>query len=531
MRSLTIPILGALFVIGCDDTESGGTGAGGGGAGGEGGTGSGGAPTLQFSACPLVETEPFSTPPTGPLSLTFGEGLSPFSEWLALADQIPAMSAAMAECGTMAVPADWNDPQSGTIEVFVKRYPAAVQPATGQLWMLEGGPGFPSATMEHTAFLLASQNLTLDIYLPDHRATGRSTFADCKASNGADCATEIPHLRGLTTTGAARDLAALIDATDTGGDVFVYGVSYGTYWAQRYLHIRPEQPTAVVLDSVVPVVFDFAEFDRGFDDKAHEVLELCAADATCSAKLGADPIARAQEVIDTADSPCALFPMPQLHFGGLVGGDYFDRLLLPATIYRFLRCDAGDQEWLATVADYHEWFWGLFSAGFSSTVQRNVMYSELWQTDATVDDLMEARKDMLAFDASATWAIEASTWPRYPRDEYYGKWPTTPAPILVLQGGLDARTPFGSVVSAQYSGANQYYVELPIAVHGVLGSLGSPMADLASAGCGARIMQSFLDDPSQPPETSCIGGLAPIDFANPPPEWMALVGIDDLWEN
>ncbi|MBK6520297.1 MAG: hypothetical protein IPM79_28640 [Polyangiaceae bacterium] len=44
-------------------------------------------------------------------------------------------------------------------------------------------------------------------------------------------------------------------------------------------------------------------------------------------------------------------------------------------------------------------------------------------------------------------------------------------------------------------------------------------------------MQSFLADPSQPPDTSCIEGMAPTDFANPPAEWLALVGVGDLWEN
>ncbi len=535
VRSLVITILCALVVIGCDDAESGATGGGGTGAGGAGAssaTGSGGAaPTVQFSPCPLVDTELLGPPPSGPLPYRFDEGLSPINESLAFADQIPAMSTAMAECGTLPVPADWNDPAKGTIDVFVQRYPAAVQPATGQLWMLQGGPGYPGSTMAPLAFLLASQNPTLDIYLPDHRGTGRSAFADCTASNYAACATEIPHLSGLTTTGAARDLAALIDATATGADVFVYGVSYGTYWAQRYLHIRPEQPTAVVLDSVVPVVFDFAEFDRNFDDKAHAVLELCATDATCSAKLGGDPIARAREVIDAPDSPCALLPMPQLYFGGLVGGDFFDRLLLPAAIYRSLRCDPGDQEWFEAVAAYHEWYAAPSWAGFSSTLQRNVMYSEMWQSDASVDEILAARQDMIAFDLSAYWAIAASKWPHYPRDEYYGKWPSTPAPILILQGGLDARTPYGDVASAQYSGANQYYVELPTAAHGLIDALISPMADLTSVGCGTQIIQSFLANPSHPPDTSCIAAMAPIDFANPPPEWLALVGIDDLWEN
>lgn len=514
-------------LAGCDTVEPA---SGGGGAGGAGGGGA--SPALAFTPCPLRETEPFTTPASGPVSDDgFKGGLSPVGEWLAYADQNPAMTAAMAECATLTVPADWNDPNGDSIEVFVKRYPAATQPATGQLWMLEGGPGYPSATMEHTAFLLAADNPTLDIYLPDHRGTGRSTFLECTLHPASKCKEAIPHLDGFTTTAAARDLAALIDATRDGTPVFVYGVSYGTYWAQRYLLLRPEQPAAVILDSLVPVVFDFAAFDRNFDDKARAVLQLCAADPTCSAKLGGDPFARAQEVIDAVDPPCTLPAAPQAYFGALVGGDYFDRLLLPASIYRVLRCNDGDRAWLEKVAIYNDWYWHLFDAGHSYTLSSNIRNSEMWQSDATFDELWAQRATMLAYNVSATLALEASTWPRYPRDEYFGQWPASPAPVLVLQGGLDARTPYGDVARAHYAGANQYVVELPTATHGVLWPLSAPMADLGEVGCGAQIVSAFLADPSRQPDSSCAAGMAPIDFAAPPAAWLALVGIDDLWEN
>ena len=102
-----------------------------------------------------------------------------------------------------------------------------------------------------------------------------------------------PHLDGLTTTDAAKDVAALIDGSRGAGQgVFVLGTSYGTYWAQRYLEVRPDQPTAVILDSTFPAAgADYAQFGKQFDDVAQAVLDLCRADATCSAKLGGDPLA------------------------------------------------------------------------------------------------------------------------------------------------------------------------------------------------------------------------------------------------
>jgi hypothetical protein len=70
-----------------------------------------------------------------------------------------------------------------------------------------------------------------------------------------------------------------------------------------------------------------------------------------------------------------------------------------------------------------------------------------------------------------------------------------------------------------------------LAPHQLILPKNTPMADLNAPGCGWQVIQSFLSDPTKAPDTSCIAGMAPLDFANPPPEWLALVGIKDLWEN
>jgi hypothetical protein len=101
----------------------------------------------------------------------------------------------------------------------------------------------------------------------------------------------------------------------------------------------------------------------------------------------------------------------------------------------------------------------------------------------------------------------------------------------VLQATLDPRTPFGEVVEPHYSGPNQYFVELPLANHGVHADENAPMEEREVYGCGWRVIESFLADPMAPPDTTCIAGMAPLDFGNPPATWLAEVGIPDLWEN
>lgn len=530
-------MLCAALAFGCSSSQGGPTG-GVGDAGGSDGGDAGGT-KLAFSSCPLF-TELGKAPPSGPLEVgaAFDGMPSPIGQMLAISNAIDGMASATAECATMKVPAVWSVPEGDAIDVFVKRFPARVQPAKGQLWMLQGGPGFPGSVFETWAFLIAAALPTFDIYLPDHRGTGRSTLADCaQGVSLPECAASTPHLDGLTSMDAARDLASLIDASHTDAQrVFVYAFSYGTYWAQRYLQIRPGQADGVILDSTVPIGEDFSTVDESFDQKAREVLALCQADPTCSAKLGPDPLARAKEAVHAVDTgacklPSGLRPV-RLYFGDLVGAPYFERMLLPASVYRLLRCSDGDRAWLAKIGAYLGWWGSLFSSGHSDVVNINITLSELWHTQATLADIRAATSSMVAYHGGPSWfASYADSWPRYAPDADYGTWPSPSMPLLILQGTLDGNTAYGDVVKSHYSGKNQYYVEVPRAPHGPAWPMGSPMTDLTVPSCGWQVVQSFLADPTKAPDTACIAGMAPFDFGSPPAEWLALVGIQDLWEN
>ena len=77
-----------------------------------------------------------------------------------------------------------------------------------------------------------------------------------------------------------RDLAAVLERTRKPGQrSFVYGVSYGTYWAQRYLHVAPTQAAGVILDSIVPMNAKekaAAEEDTGEAEILDKVRQLAA---------------------------------------------------------------------------------------------------------------------------------------------------------------------------------------------------------------------------------------------------------------
>ena len=113
----------------------------------------------------------------------------------------------------------------GTIGLFVKRFRGA--PSSGprkQLWLLQGGPGFSGADFEPFVRAFTSEVTNLDVYLPDHRGTGRSSRLGCPQEDPSSpggfsitpaewpaCLASVkaqwgPRLNGFTTTDAARDL-------------------------------------------------------------------------------------------------------------------------------------------------------------------------------------------------------------------------------------------------------------------------------------------------------------------------------------
>ncbi|KAK1940087.1 hypothetical protein P3T76_008410 [Phytophthora citrophthora] len=159
-----------------------------------------------------------------------------------------------------------------TIEVFVKRYPATVgnPKTTRNVWLLEGGPGISTVPMESTAVdLQTTLGGSFNMYLMDHRGTGRSTRLSCSAATklnsslwGSDveaqhvgkCAEELNSKYGdmasFSTTSAAKDVASFMGEHTNGEDVIVFGWSYGTMLGERLMHLDPPEVTGYVLDGI-----------------------------------------------------------------------------------------------------------------------------------------------------------------------------------------------------------------------------------------------------------------------------------------
>jgi pimeloyl-ACP methyl ester carboxylesterase len=466
-----------------------------------------------------------------------------------------------AECATIDVPLRWSDPDGPTIGIFVQRL-RGTGDVRGQLWLLEGGPGGSGADFDSAMADLATLDPGLDLYAVDHRGVGRSARLSCpeQEAEGSEwglslspgeldaCSAALQaewgdDLAEFTTTAAAHDLSRLIDvAAEPGEDVFVYGVSYGTYWAHRYLQVAPDQATAVVLDSIAPPGEDFAHYDADFDAVAQDYLELCAADELCASKLGPDPwdaVGTLLAELDAGghctqvtrpwgiDGPTARVVMASL----LVGTQ--TRPYLPAFVYRLHRCDAGDVTALDHMLDV---FFGSATTTYYDTLDSDALFyevsrSELWPSGASVDEVDAVEAGLRVTTGLSPSVAAGASWPTYPPDAYMGEWAETDTPLLMLNGDLDPQTPIwvGGEAADHLTGPHQYFYTVPRSAHCTI--YATPYEPGADRTCSMQIMLAFLQDPTVPPDTACLDAIPLETFTGVPATNAYVLGTSDLWEN
>ncbi len=465
------------------------------------------------------------------------------------------------DCARVEVPLFWDHPDDDRrIRLRLRRVRAAAS-ARGQLWLLAGGPGGTSRSFEpvDTFRALAPD---LDVYLLDHRGAGRSTRLGC--SEGEDafgpggaaileqewprCLEQLRErwgdaLAGFSTTQAAWDLSRLIDgAAVPGQPVFIYGVSYGTWWAHRYLQLFPAQASGVVLDSICPPGgCAVSLYDAGFDEVARMLLEACSRDADCAARLGADAVGRAERLyrrLGEGHCPAVaadgLDPATLRRALAALLTDWSLRAAIPAVVYRFDRCAAGDVAALRV-------FLGRLRGGgppgtamaeplFSLVLNRHIGLSEMWG-DPALDAAELARWEarlLVSTGSSVTSARARPSWPTYPPDRYAGAWAHTDVPMLMMNGSLDPQTPLSiaRLAADHFDGPRQRFVRVPGAAHGVI----QQAPTRSGTPCGMSLLGAFLRDPDAPPDEACLADLLPVAFTAEPATAEFLFGVPDLWD-
>ena len=258
-----------------------------------------------------------------------------------------------AECGKIAVPIDYANPDGPTAALAMIRFPATGE-KIGSLLINPGGPG--ESGVEAAASLVETMPPSVrerfDLVGFDPRGVGSSTpalWCNSDADNDrlradpqvdyspegvayieqqtrefvARCTDKMGanFLANVGTASVAKDLDALRAAV--GDEKLNYlGFSYGTRIGAAYAEAYPEKVRAMILDGAVdpnadPIQSDIDQaeaFQKAFNDYAAD----CAQDPECP--LGGDPD-KAVEVYRSLVNPLVDTPMPTRDPRGLSYSD------------------------------------------------------------------------------------------------------------------------------------------------------------------------------------------------------------------
>jgi pimeloyl-ACP methyl ester carboxylesterase len=243
-----------------------------------------------------------------------------------------------AQCATLLVPLDYDDPSGATIELALLRVRSADDSARlGSLVLNPGGPGGSGVDYARAARAVVDPSVrqVYDIVGFDPRGVGDSAAVDCLndartdafvAADGspdtpgevaeitalskefaAACAKKSPEVYAhVSTRSAARDVDILRAAL---GDEKLnwLGLSYGTYLGATYAELFPERVGRMVLDGAIDPSLSNVEVTRGqakgFDLALRRFVEDCNTQADCPLPRGtAAGIAAIQRLFARSDA-------------------------------------------------------------------------------------------------------------------------------------------------------------------------------------------------------------------------------------
>ena len=268
-----------------------------------------GVSTVEANEISAIEPDPSVVAPPGP-----GNGSI---EWGPCADA--QASTVDLECGSIAVPLDYGEPDGRSIDIALARVATPYDDERiGSLVLNPGGPGASGIDFLQSVALVMPEEISrrFDLVSFDPRGVGASTAVECDSSvddeislldAGDDpgwdalaaeaeawsstCTPDTVEIGSwLGTNNTARDLDELRDAV--GDDRLSYvGFSYGTRLGATYAELFPDRVRALVLDGAVKPTDDFAELDAeqaaSLDRAFERFAQACDGDADCDlAPLG-----------------------------------------------------------------------------------------------------------------------------------------------------------------------------------------------------------------------------------------------------
>ncbi len=258
-------------------------------------------------------------------------------------------------CVTLTVPFDHANPDDEqTLDVVFAVKPAPGR-SRGMLVIAVGGPG--GAGIDSGYFYLTYGRFgellpkEMDLVFFDQRGVGLSHPLDCPAAINEyyeavwndnpetpagetemiteaeafaqSCQAEMDApdlLPYVATYYAVEDLELFLEEIGQ-KQVYLYGESYGTQYAQTYATAHPERIAGLILDGVVDLSMQGEEFYRTYVkviyDNLLATLKDCNEDRNCAEDLGGDAVAHFESLVEAlkVEAVTVNFPLPS---GGFV---------------------------------------------------------------------------------------------------------------------------------------------------------------------------------------------------------------------
>ncbi|WP_020210890.1 alpha/beta fold hydrolase [Gilvimarinus chinensis] len=372
-----------------------------------------------------------------------------------------------AECGTLSVPLDPQAANGEQINLAIKRWPAISSVAEPDpVFIIAGGPG-QSAIDVSDRLLPVFFNLRKkrDIVFVDQRGTGQSSSLHCELKHNLSLAqlstdSEAQTLAELKQCAAQHQTLAPFMLTDYAvadldsvrsalgyTQVNVWGGSYGTRVALRYMAQYPKAVRSAVLDGLAPPDMSVPySLGAGANQALATVSDECLARHDCAARYGnieahAKKLGQqllAEPVSLTIDNPLTGEPETILldanKFSALVRMALYDRImsrLLPYTIHA---AAGGNFEPVAALVSQ---FLGDDS---QLNIAMGMHLSIMCNEDAGVSPKPQ-QENFLGVDLAKILLQACEFWPEARVAENYYNPVSANVPVLLLSGTADPVTP------------------------------------------------------------------------------------------
>lgn len=454
--------------------------------------------------------------------------------------RLPLMPRDQVECGYLIVPENRADPAGRTIRLHVAIFKSrSPNPAPDPVIHLGGGPG--AALLDDAPFYLqAGGNQireTRDYILFSQRGTAYAEpelacdeyglFLWQAAEEGLDSEAHREQAAAVVRacrdglTGQGIDLAAYNSAENAADiddlrralgydEVNLYGISYGTRLALTVLRDYPDAVRSVILDSVYPPqVSLYSEMPANAGRALSAVFENCAEDPACDTTYP-DLEQSFFETYDGLEEEPLSIPLfgPDrqyvVHFDGeLFASMLFGRLYSLESLPFIPR-------WIDNAQDRNA---AALITPLSSIIGFDVAPGMYWSVQCgeevafeTEDDAAQVAAELPPQLAGAFTAVPilelCAAWGVGPPDPIENEPVESDTPALIFAGEYDPITPPDWARLAAETLPNSTLYEFEGVGHGVV----------RSDACALSIALDFLDDPTAPPDDSCITERPPLRF-------------------